>query len=181
MMGGETPETCWATHKRQVINLWNCCILLVELFESYDDARTCERQTVFSIRVYLDNTNRCTLQIAQMPTERLRKYIEIRTKKTDFQLQQSSTIDNALSLSNCFRVTVSFSFSEEFYLLILFLCTKCRGFETSEVSVKDVKLSPISGTCCRVKLVLMFGTGCCWNIRGRSSEQCRTKTSADDL
>jgi hypothetical protein len=32
MMGGETPETYWATHKRQVINLWNCCIL-VELFE----------------------------------------------------------------------------------------------------------------------------------------------------
>jgi hypothetical protein len=26
---GETPETCWATHKRQIINLWNCCILLV--------------------------------------------------------------------------------------------------------------------------------------------------------
>ena len=45
MTGGETPETCWATHKRQVINLWNCCILLVDLFESYDDARTCERQT----------------------------------------------------------------------------------------------------------------------------------------
>ena len=40
MTGGETPETCWATYKRQVINLWNCCILLVELFESYDDART---------------------------------------------------------------------------------------------------------------------------------------------
>jgi hypothetical protein len=32
--GGETSETCWATHKRQVINLWNCCILLVDLFES---------------------------------------------------------------------------------------------------------------------------------------------------
>jgi hypothetical protein len=30
-MGGETPETCCATHKRQVINLWNC-ILLVEIF-----------------------------------------------------------------------------------------------------------------------------------------------------
>jgi hypothetical protein len=44
MMGGGALETCWATHKRQVINLWNCCILLVELFESYDDARTCERQ-----------------------------------------------------------------------------------------------------------------------------------------
>jgi len=45
MMGGKTPETCWATHKHQVINLWNCCILLVDLFESYDDERTCERQT----------------------------------------------------------------------------------------------------------------------------------------
>ena len=43
-LGGEAPETCWATHKCQVINLWNCCILLVDLFESYDDARTCERQ-----------------------------------------------------------------------------------------------------------------------------------------
>jgi hypothetical protein len=39
MMGGETPETCWATHKRQAINLWNCCILLVELFESNDITR----------------------------------------------------------------------------------------------------------------------------------------------
>jgi len=29
IMGGETPETCWATHKRQVINLWYCSILLV--------------------------------------------------------------------------------------------------------------------------------------------------------
>jgi hypothetical protein len=39
-----TPKTCWATHKHQVINLWNCCIQLVDLFESYNDARTCERQ-----------------------------------------------------------------------------------------------------------------------------------------
>jgi hypothetical protein len=44
MMGGETFETRWATGKHQVINLWKCIILLVELFESYDDARTCERQ-----------------------------------------------------------------------------------------------------------------------------------------
>jgi hypothetical protein len=55
MMGGETPETCWATHRRQVINLWNCCILLVELFESYDDARTCERQMRFTVGVNVDN------------------------------------------------------------------------------------------------------------------------------
>jgi len=34
MMGGETPNTCWATYKRRVINLWNCCILFVDLFQS---------------------------------------------------------------------------------------------------------------------------------------------------
>jgi hypothetical protein len=42
MMGVRTPETCWAVHKRQVINLWNCCIWLVDLFEMNDDARTCK-------------------------------------------------------------------------------------------------------------------------------------------
>ena len=45
MMAVEEPETCWVTHKRQVMNLWNCCIWLVNLFEFYDDARTCQRQT----------------------------------------------------------------------------------------------------------------------------------------
>jgi hypothetical protein len=50
MLGEEAPETCWATHKRQVVNLWNCCILLVNLFESYDDdARTYEHQILISI------------------------------------------------------------------------------------------------------------------------------------
>jgi len=44
MMGAEAPETCWATHKRQVINTWNCCIWLVNLFELYDDAWTCQCQ-----------------------------------------------------------------------------------------------------------------------------------------
>jgi hypothetical protein len=45
MMGEELPKTCWATHKRQVINLWNCCILLVNLFESnsYDWYQDMER------------------------------------------------------------------------------------------------------------------------------------------
>jgi len=33
MMGVRTPETCLAVHKRQVINLRNCCIYLVDLFE----------------------------------------------------------------------------------------------------------------------------------------------------
>jgi hypothetical protein len=26
MMGVRTPETCWAVHKRKVINLRSCCI-----------------------------------------------------------------------------------------------------------------------------------------------------------
>ena len=42
MMGVRTPETCCAVHKRQVINLRNCCICLVDLFETYDNARTCK-------------------------------------------------------------------------------------------------------------------------------------------
>jgi hypothetical protein len=29
MMGGKTPETCWAVNKRQVHKLKNCCIRLV--------------------------------------------------------------------------------------------------------------------------------------------------------
>ena len=33
MMGVEVTETCWVTHKHQVINLWNCCISLFNLFE----------------------------------------------------------------------------------------------------------------------------------------------------
>ena len=33
IMGVRTPETCWAVHKRQVINLRNICIQLVDLFE----------------------------------------------------------------------------------------------------------------------------------------------------
>ena len=33
MMGMRTPETCWAVHEHQVINLRNCCIWLVNLFE----------------------------------------------------------------------------------------------------------------------------------------------------
>jgi hypothetical protein len=33
MIGVEAPETCWATHKRQVMKWWNCCIVLVDLLE----------------------------------------------------------------------------------------------------------------------------------------------------
>ena len=33
MMGMRMPETCWAVFKRKVINLRNCCIWLVDLFE----------------------------------------------------------------------------------------------------------------------------------------------------
>ena len=40
MTGVRTSDPCWAVHKRQVINLRNCCIWLVDLLELYDDART---------------------------------------------------------------------------------------------------------------------------------------------
>jgi len=33
MMSMRMPETCWAVFKRQVINLWNCCIWSVDSFE----------------------------------------------------------------------------------------------------------------------------------------------------
>jgi len=37
MMGVRTLGTCLAVYKPQVINLRNCCIWLVDLFEMYDD------------------------------------------------------------------------------------------------------------------------------------------------
>jgi hypothetical protein len=42
MMGVGTPEICWAVHKRQVKNLRNYWIQLVDLFELYDDERICK-------------------------------------------------------------------------------------------------------------------------------------------
>jgi len=33
-MGMRMPETCWAVSKRQIINLWSRCILLVDSVES---------------------------------------------------------------------------------------------------------------------------------------------------
>jgi len=37
--------------RSQVVDLWSCCIWLVNLFELYDDARTCQRQTEYRLRV----------------------------------------------------------------------------------------------------------------------------------
>jgi hypothetical protein len=36
----------------QTTHLWNCCILLVDLFQSYDDVGTCERQNYINIYYY---------------------------------------------------------------------------------------------------------------------------------
>ena len=49
MMGARTPETCWAVNKRLVINWRNWCIWLVDLFELYDDARTCKLYRNFTL------------------------------------------------------------------------------------------------------------------------------------
>jgi hypothetical protein len=48
----------------RIINLWNWCILLVDLFESYNDARTGERQikcTVFKCTVFKCTVFKCAL------------------------------------------------------------------------------------------------------------------------
>jgi len=42
MMGVRMPVICWAIYKCQVINLRNCCIWLVDVFDLCDDARTCK-------------------------------------------------------------------------------------------------------------------------------------------
>jgi hypothetical protein len=51
IMSEETPETCWVTHKRQVINLWNCCILLVDLFALNGDVSPKENNSRFLLSV----------------------------------------------------------------------------------------------------------------------------------
>jgi hypothetical protein len=82
-MGGETPKTCWATHKSQVINLWNCWILLVELFESYDDARTyeCQIYTQYIVHSFLifkkrERAKICTKQITNYKHRAIINYLE---------------------------------------------------------------------------------------------------------
>jgi len=81
MMGVRTPETCWATHKRQVIDLWNCCILLVDVFESYDDARTCERQIYF-IMFTCQSREECCMRIDIAGSwEDLVRYLQMARKK----------------------------------------------------------------------------------------------------
>jgi len=50
MMGGKTPETCWAVNKRQDNKLENCCIWLV---------------------IYLNLTNHVTLQMKTEQAEQL--------------------------------------------------------------------------------------------------------------
>jgi len=45
-MGVRTPETCRAVHKRQVINLRNFCIQVVDLFELHLILDKCEMEFV---------------------------------------------------------------------------------------------------------------------------------------
>jgi hypothetical protein len=40
MMGGKTPQTCWAVNKRQDNKLKKLLYQIGDLFELYDDART---------------------------------------------------------------------------------------------------------------------------------------------
>jgi hypothetical protein len=71
---GRRPKTCWATHERQVINLWNCCTLLVELFESYDDAWTFKRHTLSCSVLGTMKSYRQFLRIIYMVHDRLLRH-----------------------------------------------------------------------------------------------------------
>jgi hypothetical protein len=42
LMGVRTPETCWAVNNRQNNKLEKLLYLVGDLFELYDDARTCK-------------------------------------------------------------------------------------------------------------------------------------------
>jgi hypothetical protein len=45
-------------------HLWNCCILLIDLFESYDEARTCGSQILIMLMISFDDvTLRCDIPV----------------------------------------------------------------------------------------------------------------------
>ena len=75
MVGVLTPKTCWALHKRQVINLRNFCIWLVDLFETYDDARSCKLlmwMLIFCLLIFISQqTATCTAGVVstQFPVQ----------------------------------------------------------------------------------------------------------------
>ena len=78
IMGEETPETCWATHKRQVINLWNCCIWLVDLFALNGDVSPKENNSRFLLSVMCLRSYRLkTLLICVLTLRLLMSYIYI--------------------------------------------------------------------------------------------------------
>jgi hypothetical protein len=63
MMGGVSPETCWASHKYGRIKvLIHCCILLDFLYESY--FFSCEMQNFFQIKDYAKLYLSCTRSVS---------------------------------------------------------------------------------------------------------------------
>ena len=49
MMGGVSPETCWASYKYKIKIFIHCCILLGFLCELYCDARIHEHQVILQV------------------------------------------------------------------------------------------------------------------------------------
>jgi hypothetical protein len=66
MMGMRTLETCWVVHKRQVINLRNCCIQLVDLFEL-------SSQAVHDILPYLNAPWNTSYVLSSTKQDKVRK------------------------------------------------------------------------------------------------------------
>jgi hypothetical protein len=69
-MGEKAPETCWATHKRQVINLWNCCILLVNPLNAELNP-ICHLLVLLGVLTFLGP---CILSIFQYISNKMQRY-----------------------------------------------------------------------------------------------------------
>jgi len=78
MMGVEAPKTCWATHKRQVINLWKCCIWLVNLFELLTEMLKSKKDEGKEIFLILCIEEFCCLLLQNILLFITSKYLNVR-------------------------------------------------------------------------------------------------------
>jgi hypothetical protein len=66
MMGGVSPETCWALYKYEIKILIHCCILLDILCELYYDARIHKHQIDLK-NLYLLSSDALQFSLTKLP------------------------------------------------------------------------------------------------------------------
>jgi len=100
-MGVRTSEACWTVHKCQVINLRNCCIYLVDLFEfcvlsvvnrlkslanTHLDDKICTE-----IRRELDANSQCSRMLCLIPSGLLTEVFIHHLVSFDWKVHEVST------------------------------------------------------------------------------------------